>query len=131
MSSDATSVVPIIIPFFCADVKEGADVGEAAGQLDPLEQPLWQPWQGRQYSSVLPQYLSTISFGSLNSGDVIDIGSPPHPYSLQQPLESEGSQSALPNLSHISRQACKWRFARLWFETGEALRATLSPSQST
>lgn len=52
------------MPVFCPVVKEGAgvgggvEVGEATGQLDPLEQPLWQPEQGRQYASVLPQYLS-------------------------------------------------------------------------
>ena len=87
-------MVPIIMPVFCLVVKEGAGVGEAAGQLDSLEQSLWQPWQGRQYASVSaePKYHQLLS---LNSGDVIDIGSPTHPLTLQQPAESEGSQSAL------------------------------------
>jgi hypothetical protein len=37
----------------------GVDVGEDAGELDPLQQPLWQPWDSRQYSAVLPQNLNS------------------------------------------------------------------------
>jgi hypothetical protein len=51
---------PIIIPVFCPAFKTGAEDGGVAKQvseLEAFEQPLWQPWHRRQYSSVLPQYL--------------------------------------------------------------------------
>jgi hypothetical protein len=57
---------PIIIPVFCPAFKTGAedggvavgvDIAKQVSELEAFEQPLWQPWHRRQYSSVLPQYL--------------------------------------------------------------------------
>jgi hypothetical protein len=57
---------PIIIPVFCPAFKTGVedggvavgvDIAKQVSELEAFEQPLWQPWHRRQYSSVLPQYL--------------------------------------------------------------------------
>ena len=67
LSSATKRKDPTMILVFCPTLKAGMedeDVGvevyvrESARELDPLQQPLWHPWDAEQYSRVLPQYLN-------------------------------------------------------------------------